>query len=192
MTTSDGGYKAANTYAHAYGRLSQTVQLFLRGLVDEDFLRSQLQEAEAELRADLADERSVSTTTEAGAGMSATDPIPAEIRDRIERVREARSAAIRKDSSMDYVAWLREVVAADRELADAYEAAYQFAPVPFQTVNYALLDAYTQLRKVADEDERQVRRWEEARQDRARHELVARDSTTTALPTGSASPPAEL
>jgi hypothetical protein len=92
-----------------------------------------------------------------------SDPVPVEIQERILAAREAVTAAVNKDSKVDYAAWLREVVAAERELADAYEAAYKVVPLPFQTLHYALLDAYHALRARATGDEREARATERKR-----------------------------
>lgn len=91
-----------------------------------------------------------------------TDPVPVEIRDRIQRAREATSAAIRKDPNGDYAAYLREIVAAERALSDAYEAAWTAVPLPFQTLHYALLDAYHALRARANNDELEACKYDRA------------------------------
>jgi hypothetical protein len=88
--------------------------------------------------------------------MSATDRIPAELRDRIVRADKALNTVI-LTKGLDYPTYCRRVAAARRELAGAFRAAYEHIAASQVVFSLAVLNAYHNLEGRADEDEREAR-----------------------------------
>jgi hypothetical protein len=83
--------------------------------------------------------------------MSAPDPVPAELQERITRLRDAMwEASLSK--AADAAAYWRQTAAAKRALATVYREAAQFTPHD-SLLRFALVDAASNLQTVAVNDE---------------------------------------